>query len=288
MLRVNRQHAERGALQIRGTRLAWGARTYVMGIVNVTPDSFSGDGRVGADDAIARALAQAQRGSDIVDIGGESTRPGHVRIDEQAEIERVVPVIRAARERLPHAILSVDSYKPAVARAACDAGADVINSVWGLPEALLDVAVERDVPIVVMHNKPEARYDGDVVDEVVRFLDEAAQRAMRRGLARDRIMVDPGIGFGKSAEHNIATLHGLPRVVALGFPTVLGASRKSTIGKLTRREPHERLFGTAASTALAVEAGIDVVRVHDVAETRDVLAVADAIVRGWRPEGWIG
>jgi dihydropteroate synthase len=279
-------HADRGALAIRGAHLNWGERTYVMGIVNVTPDSFSGDGRVDTAQAIAVGVAAVDAGSDLIDIGGESTRPGHVRIDDGIEIERVAPVIAALRERLPRVALSIDTYKPAVARAACSAGADLINSVWGMDDALLEVAVEFGVPVVIMHNQLDTHYDGDVVDEVLRFLDEAAARSVRRGLPVQSVIVDPGIGFGKTADHNITMLRALPRIAALGFPTLLGASRKSTIGKLTGREAGERSFGTAATTALAVQAGIDIVRVHDVRQARDVVAVADAIVRDWRPNGW--
>lgn len=275
-----------GELNLRGLRFAWGERTLVMGIVNVTPDSFSGDGVLNLA-AVEHAIAQVECGSDIVDIGGESTRPGHQRIGDDEEIARVVPVTTAVREFLPGAPISVDTYKPAVAHAACRAGADLINSVWGLSDALLDVAVEFNAALAIMHNRERAEYDGPVMDEVLRFLDEAAQRAVARGVAPERVILDPGIGFGKTAEHNIEVLRDLPRLTAWGFPTLLGTSRKSTIGKLTGRGAGERLFGTAATTALAVQAGIDAVRVHDVVETRDVLAVADAIVRGWRPQEWI-
>ncbi|HEY5257462.1 MAG TPA: dihydropteroate synthase [Candidatus Baltobacteraceae bacterium] len=279
--------ADRGALRLGGNALDWGQRTYVMGIVNVTPDSFSNDGRVELERAVARGVEQADAGSDVLDLGGESTRPGHERIDDASEIRRVVPAIAALRERLPGVALSIDTYKPQVAREACAAGADLINSVWGMDDALLDVAVEFGTPVVIMHNKARAHYDGDAVDEVLRFLEEAAKRSVRRGIPARHIVLDPGIGFGKTADQNIAVLHALARVVALGFPTMIGASRKSTIGKLTGRPVGERAFGTAATTALAVQAGIDMVRVHDVAQTRDVLAVADAIVRDWRPQGWI-
>jgi dihydropteroate synthase len=259
-----------------------------MGIVNVTPDSFSGDGRIDVGQATSVGAAAHEAGCDIVDIGGESTRPGHVRVEESVEIQRVVPVVTALRERLPTMILSIDTYKPAVARAACRAGADIINSIWGMDDALLEVAVEYGSPVVIMHNQEDTRYDGAVIDTVLRFLDEAAGRSVRRGLLPQSVIVDPGIGFGKNADQNIALLRALPRVVALGFPTLLGASRKSTIGKLTGRQAGQRSFGTAATTALAVQAGIDIVRVHDVDQARDVVAVADAIVRDWRPNGWIG
>lgn len=259
-----------------------------MAIVNVTPDSFSGDGRDDTEVALEHAMRQWQAGADILDIGGESTRPGHERVDDPVEIARVQPVIAALRERLPTAVVSVDTYKSAVARAAHAAGADIINSVWGAPDDLLDAAAELGMPIVAMHNQREAHYEGDVMDAVLRFLDDCGQRALKRGIPREHIILDPGIGFGKTPNHNIRVLRALPRLVDLGFPTLLGTSRKSTIGKLTQRQPHERIYGTAATTALGIAAHIDVVRVHDVAQNRDVISVSDAIVRDWRPQGWIG
>lgn len=267
--------------------MAWGARTYVMGIVNVTPDSFSGDGLASAAEATAHALAQSNAGADLIDIGGESTRPGHRPISDEVEIARIVPVIEAARAELPHAPISVDTYKPPVARAAHAAGADIVNSVWGAPDELLSVAAELGMPIVAMHNQADTTYDGPVVDAVLRFLQDCAARAIRCGIARERIVLDPGIGFGKTADQNLAVLRELHRVVALGFPTMVGTSRKSTIGRLTGREPRDRVFGTAATTALAIAAGVDAVRVHDVAAARDAVAVSDAIVRDWRPADWI-
>lgn len=271
---------------MRGRELQWGARTYVMGIVNVTPDSFSGDGIEEPDLASAFALTQLERGSDILDVGAESTRPGHRAVSAKTEIARLVPVIAAIRSRSPSAILSVDTQKNDVLRAAADAGADVLNCVWGLPPDLLETALERQMPVVVMHNKSRAEYDADVMDEVLSFLEEAAARAVRAGLPAEHVILDPGIGFGKTANDNLRILQQLPRLVELGFPTLLGTSRKSTIGKLTGRDPEDRVYGTAATTALAIVAGIDVVRVHDVSQTRDVASVADAIVRDWRPPGW--
>lgn len=279
-------HADRGALCARGRELRWGERTYLMAIVNVTPDSFSGDGNAETHRAVEHAVAQWMRGADILDIGGESTRPGYEQINESTEIARVLPVVRAVRERIPEAIISIDTYKPMVARAAQAAGADIINSVWGLSDEVLAVAAELDMPIVVMHNQIGTEYHGGVVECVVDFLGSAAHRALARGIARDRIVLDPGIGFGKTPEQNILVMRALHRIVDLGFATLLGASRKSTIGKLTNREPHERIYGTAATTALGIAAGIDIVRVHDVAQTRDVISVSDAIVRNWRPPGW--
>jgi dihydropteroate synthase len=279
--------ADRGILALRGDPIAWGERTYVMAIVNVTPDSFSGDGLHDPQAAAAHAIAQWRGQADFVDVGGESTRPGHAPVNETVEIERVVPVIRAVRGAFPTARISVDTYKPTVARAAHAAGADMINSVWGAPDALLDVAAELRMPIVAMHNNNGTDYASGVVDAVLRYLEDCAARAGARGVEAARIILDPGIGFGKTAEQNLTVLRSLDRVVALGFPTMLGASRKSTIGKLTGRQPLDRVYGTVATTALAVQAGIDVVRVHDVAAARDAVAVADAIVRGWRPPEWI-
>lgn len=275
-------------MRLRGRSFAWGERTYLMAIVNVTPDSFSGDGRTQIDGAINYAVRQWNAGADMVDIGGESTRPGHEPVDEATELARVVPVIAGVRERLPNAVISVDTYKASVARAAQAAGADMVNSVWGAPEDLLAVAAELEMPIAAMHNQAGTHYGGDVVEAVMAFLRDCAQRALLCGIGPERVMLDPGIGFGKTPNHNIRLLRSLDRICELGFPTLLGTSRKSTIGKLTGREPHERIYGTAATTALGIAAGIDIVRVHDVAQNRDVISVSDAIVRDWRPSGWTG
>jgi dihydropteroate synthase len=273
-------------LEIRDVRFVWGERTYLMGIINATPDSFSGDGKPHSEDAIAHALELQAAGADILDIGAESTRPGHEPIDREEELRRLIPVVRAVRERAPGAAISVDTFKADVFRAAVRAGGDMLNSIWGLDDALLAAVVECDVPVAIMHNKRVPIYEGDVVDEVLRYLDDQGQQAVRAGVRPERVILDPGIGFGKLPEHNLAVLGALGRVVGLGFPTLLGTSRKSTIGKLTGKPAEQRAFGTAATIALAVAAGIDIVRVHDVAEMRDVVAVADAIVRGWRPSDW--
>ena len=258
-----------------------------MGIVNVTPDSFSGDGRPDARAAVAHAVDQHAASAEIIDIGAQSSRPGHTPIDESTELQRLLPVLAGAREALgPGAIISADTFSPKVFREAHRAGADILNSIWGLPDELADVAAECGAPVVIMHNKAVPRYEGDVVDEVLRFLEEAAHRATARAIAPEHIMLDPGIGFGKDAEQNIAVLRSLPRLVALGFPTLLGTSRKSTLGLLTGRPTAQREFATAATTALAIAAGIDIVRVHDVGETRDVVSVSDAIERDWRPAQW--
>jgi dihydropteroate synthase len=188
--------------------------------------------------------------------------------------------VAGVRESAPEAVLSVDTYKAEVFVAAHRAGCDILNSIWGLDDALAAEAVAHDVPVVIMHNKRVAAYDGDVVDEVLDYLARQAERAVHAGLRAERVILDPGIGFGKLPEHNLALLGALDRIVALGFPTLLGTSRKSTLGVITGKQAApERTFATAATVALAAAAGIDIVRVHDVAEMRDVALVADAVVR---------
>ncbi|MEA2688120.1 MAG: dihydropteroate synthase [Candidatus Eremiobacteraeota bacterium] len=278
--------AGRGALRVRDRVLAWGERTYVMGIVNVSPDSFSGDGDPHAGAAAARALRQLADGADIIDVGAESTRPGHRPIGDDTERARLLPAVAAIRAAAPDAIVSVDTFKDGVFRAARAAGGDVLNSIWGASDELIAACAQTGAPIVVMHNKAVAVYERDVVAEMLAFLEDAAARCVRGGIPAEHVILDPGIGFGKLPEHNIAVLRALDRLVALGFPTLIGTSRKSTIGKLTGRRVDAREFGTAATIALAIAAGIDVVRVHDVPEQCDVVRVSDAIVRGWRPNGW--
>jgi dihydropteroate synthase len=275
----------RGALEARGARLAWGARTYVMGVVNASPDSFSGDGLADPQAVCARALEQRAAGADVLDLGAESSRPGHTPIAFDEEVRRLLPAVRAVRAAAPDAILSIDTFKPDVFRAAHAAGGDMLNSIWGIDDALLEAAVECGAPIAIMHNGrlPERC---DVVDEVVSSLARQASLALSAGIPRPHIMLDPGIGFAKTPEQNLAILADLPRLVALGFPTLLGTSRKMTLGKLTGKPVDDRDFATAATVALAAATGIDMVRVHAAAAMRDVAIVADAIARGVRPDGW--
>jgi dihydropteroate synthase len=273
-------------LVLRGRTFAWGERTFLMGILNVTPDSFSGDGLLGAGDPVATAVAQALRmaaaGADLLDIGGESTRPGHGTVTAADEIARVVPVIAAVRAALPDLPLSVDTAKAAVAEAGLDAGADLLNDVTGTaPDAELHhVAAARRVPLIVMHGRREAPF-ADVVAEVVADLRAALARAEAAGCDPASLIVDPGIGFGKDAAQNLALLRDLARFRALDRPVLLGTSRKSTIGRVLDLPPEERLEGTLATTALGIAAGVDLVRVHDVRENVRVARMADAIVRGW-------
>jgi dihydropteroate synthase len=274
--------------RIGPTEFRWGERTYVMGILNVTPDSFSGDGLLGTSDpidaALARARAMVDEGADLLDIGGESTRPGHEPVDEPEEAARVVPVIAAVRAALPDTPISVDTAKPAVAEAALHAGADLVNDVWATDAAdtMAQVAAAHGVPLVVMHNRHEAIY-GDLVADVLDDLRAAADRALAAGVPASGLIVDPGIGFGKTADDNVTLLRSLERLRELGQPILLGTSRKSTIGRILDLPPGDRLEGTLATTALGIAAGVDVVRVHDVLANVRAARVSDAIVRGtWR------
>lgn len=261
-----------------------------MGIINVTPDSFSGDGLLaaGASDHVGAALERARQmaadGADVLDVGGESTRPGHAPVDVATELERVEPVVRAIRAALPDMPLTIDTTKADVAHACLDAGADAINDVWGVAESseLPRLAAQRGVPLIVMHNREEARYR-NVVAEVVADLSRAIDRALAAGVAWDGLIVDPGIGFGKTAEQNLALLRNLDALTVLGRPLLLGTSRKSTIGKVLDLPADQRLEGTLATTALGIAAGVDIVRVHDVQANIRVARMVDAIVRG----GWI-
>jgi len=273
---------------VRGTEFRFGARTYVMGIVNVTPDSFSGDGLLqDPGDAVGAAVAQAVRmageGADIVDIGGESTRPGHRPTDEADELQRVSGVISAIRERLPDVPISIDTSKPGVAEAALVAGADIVNDVAAVTAAaaLAPVAAAYGAPYVVMHGRAQPEY-GDVVAEVVADLRRTLDFAERAGCAPDSLIVDPGIGFGKTVPQNLRLLGALEALWELERPILLGASRKSTIGTVLELPVDDRVEGTLATTALGIAGGVDIVRVHDVGANVRVARMSDAIVRG----GW--
>jgi dihydropteroate synthase len=286
-------------LVVRGLELRFGARTYVMGIVNVTPDSFSGDGllpgavvvdRAGtpidrAPSPVERAAAQAERmvaeGADILDVGGESTRPGHEPVDEAEELERVIGVVRAIRARLPDVPISVDTSKPGVAEAALAAGADILNDVTAVTSsaALDSLAATYGVPYILMHGRERTEYR-DVVTDVRADLARAMDRATAAGCRHEQLIIDPGFGFGKTPGQNLELLSRLGELRDLGRPVLLGASRKSTIGHVLGLPVEDRLEGTLATTALAVAAGVDIVRVHDVQANVRVARMSDAIVRG--------
>lgn len=276
--------------------LAWGSRTYIMGILNITPDSFSRDGMLLEDmerDAVVRAVvAKAQRmvdeGADLLDIGGESTRPstlGAPPLPANMEIERVAPVIEALAATLPASvILSIDTYKARTAAAALDAGASVVNDVWGLrgdPEMAALVA-ERQVPVVVMSNL-RGQPRREVVSDVVRQLAGSIEIALTAGIPWEHIVVDPGFGFGLAGDENLHVLSRLGELRSLGRPMLVGTSRKAHIGLVLGTPVEDRVEGTAATVALSIAQGADIVRVHDVRQMARVARMADAVVRGWRP-----
>ncbi len=265
-----------------------GERTLLMGILNVTPDSFSDGGRLaGAEAAVARGLELFAEGADWVDVGGESTRPGAARVTAEEELRRVVPVVEGLRAR-GAGPLSVDTSRAAVARAALDAGADIVNDVSALryDPAMAALVAERRVPAVLMHLRGafEAMHRApayaDVMGEVVRELADCVACAERAGIARDRLLVDPGLGFSKAAEHSLEALRRLPEMAALDLPVLVGPSRKRFIGQLLELPVERRVMGTAAAVASAVLLGAHVVRVHDVAAMAEVVKVADAIRSG--------
>jgi dihydropteroate synthase len=262
---------------IGGHQFQWGVRTYVMGIVNVTPDSFSGDG-LGADQeaAVAQGLRMVKEGADFLDVGGESTRPGHVPVSADEEVARTQPVVRdlAQRSGVP---VSIDTYKLEVAEAAIAAGATILNDIWGLSRspALAQLAAKHGCALVLMHNQDGTEYAGDIIDEIKRFLKTSAEAAVAAGIPRERVLLDPGIGFGKTAEQNWVVMRRLAELKDLGSPILIGTSRKSFIGKLLDLPVTERLEGTAATVTAAVLRGANVVRVHDVEEMARVVRVAD-------------
>jgi dihydropteroate synthase len=280
-------------------RLTWGERTWVMGILNVTPDSFSGDGLVtpdrGIDEVVASAVEQAigfvAAGAEILDVGAESTRPrtaygDRPSVDEATETALAIPVVRAVAEAVgDRAFVSIDTSKGGVARAALDAGASIVNDVWAAtrdPDTAV-AAAEADAHLVLMHNQEAPGYPAGVFETVVAWLRSAIEAAVERGVARERIIVDPGIGFGKGTEENLELLRRLAELKdALGgLPMLIGTSRKRFLGELLDgAPPDDRVEATAATVALAIAAGADIVRVHDVAHIARTRRVADAIVRG--------
>lgn len=276
-------------------KIEWGKRSYVMGIVNVTPDSFSGDGISEVDAAVQHGIALVHDGADILDIGGESTRPGSTPVSLEEEIARVIPVIeRLAKEvSVP---ISIDTYKAAVARRALDAGATIVNDVWAgaMDPAMLPLAAERGCYIILMHNrsKPKdaaqeeklgGRYVGveynNLIADISDELQERIDAALDAGVKRERIIIDPGIGFGKTVEQNLAIVKHLAEFKKLGFPLLVGPSRKSFVGYTLDLPVDQRVEGTAAAVALCIDRGADIVRVHDVREMVRVAALADALHR---------
>lgn len=273
---------------IGGRTFAWGERTYIMGILNVTPDSFSNDGVGGdVDAAVRQAVRFQQDGADIIDIGGESTRPPSIYgksnpVSADEEISRVLPVIEtlAKETDLP---LSIDTYKAAVAKAAVEAGASMINDIWAFQRDpdMSAVASDAGAAVVLMHNQNGTEYD-DVVPDVISTLRRRVDAAVDAGVDGNRIVIDPGMGFGKTAKHNLEILRRLDEIAALGLPLLVGMSRKSTIGYVLDLPVDQRMEGTAAAVALSIAGGADIVRVHDVKEMARVARMTDAVTRGWK------
>jgi dihydropteroate synthase len=287
-------------LQIGSFTFDWGSRTYVMGILNVTPDSFSGDGIIAKGDAVDFAVQQAvdfiENGAGILDVGGESTRPGSAPVNVDEEMERVIPVIEALHTNFPNAIISIDTYKARVAEAAIRSGAHIINDVWGFraDSEIASVAAKYKTPVILMHNRSNpasvevreklggtylgAEYD-DLLEDVKRELLVSVEIAKKAGVQENVILLDPGIGFGKTREHNLELINRLGEIRALGYPILLGTSRKSFIGFTLDLPPDQRIEGTAATVAVGIMRGADIIRVHDVKEMARVAKMTDAMVR---------
>jgi dihydropteroate synthase len=288
------------SLQIGSFTFDWGSRTYVMGILNVTPDSFSGDGIIAKGDVVDFAVKQAadflNNGADILDVGGESTRPGSAPVNAEEEMERVLPVIEALHANFPNAIISIDTYKASVAEAAIRAGAQIVNDVWGFraDSEIASVAARYKTPVILMHNRSNpasvevreklggtylgAEY-ADLLDDVKRELLVSVEIAKNAGVGENVIVLDPGIGFGKTREHNLELINRLGEIRSLGYPILLGTSRKSFIGFTLDLPPDQRIEGTAATVAVGITRGADIIRVHDVKEMARVAKMTDAMVR---------
>lgn len=266
-------------LDCRGKTIRLGERTLVMGILNVTPDSFSDGGKFYDHGlAVERARKMVADGADIIDLGGESTRPGFTPVREEEELARVIPVLKKLVEEIPVPI-SIDTTKAAVARRALEAGAHIINDQWALradPE-MAALAAEYDAPLVLMHNQKDTLYR-DLIGDMVEYFHESVKYAGEAGVARDKVIIDPGLGFGKTAEQNLEALRRLKELRCLGYPVLIGPSRKSTIGKVLNLPVEERVEGTAAAVAVGIANGANIVRVHDVKEMVRVARMTDAIL----------
>ncbi|QJA08873.1 dihydropteroate synthase [Romboutsia sp. CE17] len=259
----------------------YGKRTYIMGILNVTPDSFSDGGNFNnIDAAIKHAKEMIEDGVDIIDIGGESTRPGHKYVEADEEIQRVTPVIKELKKEI-NVPISIDTYKSKVAEEALKLGVEMINDVWGLKrdKDMAKVVAKYDAHVCIMHNQDGTDYNEDIMESIKKSLNESISIALKAGVKKNKIVLDPGIGFGKTFEQNLEVLKRLDELNDLGYPILLGTSRKSVIGNVLNVEPKERLEGTIATTVLGVRDGVDIVRVHDVKENLKAAKMADAIYR---------
>lgn len=260
-------------------KLALGHKTLIMGILNVTPDSFSDGGKYNSVNvALTRALQMVQEGADIIDIGGESTRPGHSAVGEQEELERVIPIIEAIHRHAPHVPLSVDTYKAKVAQEALRVGAHIINDVWGFKHDphLAEVAVQYQCPVILMHNRKEHQYQ-HLMNDIKSDLLESVSIALESGVSRQNIILDPGIGFAKNYMENLQVMQSLDELVNLGYPMLLATSRKKFIRTTLEVDVQDTILGTAATVALGIAQGCQIVRVHDIAEIKQTVKMCDAI-----------
>lgn len=259
----------------------YGKKTYIMGILNVTPDSFSDGGSyTSLEKSLNHAKEMIDNGADIIDLGGESTRPGHQMVDADEELKRIIPVVKELKKQLDVKI-SVDTYKALVADESLKLGVDMINDVWGLRKDpnIASVIAKYDAHVCIMHNQDGTDYDKDIMESIKEFLLESVKIAKEAGIDDKKIVLDPGIGFGKTLEQNIEVMARLDELKDLGYPILLGTSRKSMIGKILDLEPKDRVEGTIATTVLGIKSGVDIVRVHDVLENIRAVKVADAICR---------
>lgn len=255
-------------------------RTYVMGILNITPDSFSDGGKFNElGKALKRVQEMIEEGADIIDIGGESTRPGFEVVEAEEEINRVVPVIKAIKEKFDIPI-SIDTYKSETAKAAIEAGADIINDIWGFrkDKNMAKLCAEKNVPCILMHNRDDAEYT-DIMKDIKEDLIESINIALDAGVERENIILDPGIGFAKSLEENLKVMNNIEKIKELGFPILLGTSRKSMIGLTLNLPKDERLEGTLATTVLGITKGCEFIRVHDIKENKRVCVMTDSILK---------
>jgi len=267
------------ATHCRNTVFEWGKRTYVMGIINVSPDSFSGDGLCDIESAIAQAKRFVAEGVDILDIGGESTRPDSQPVSDDEEIRRVVPFIELLSREVGVPI-SIDTYKSAVAARAVKAGANIINDVWGLKKSpeLVKIAADYGIPIIITSNQRDNPCK-DIIPEIISDLEDKIGLAENGGVPAENIIIDPGIGFGKTLEQNLEIIRRLAELKTLGKPVLLGTSRKSLIGGVLNLPTDQRLEGTAATVAIGIANGADIIRVHDVEQMVRICRMSDAIIR---------
>ncbi|RAV09669.1 dihydropteroate synthase [Paenibacillus contaminans] len=268
----------------RELSLTLGEKTLIMGILNMTPDSFSDGGSYASTEkAIERARQMVAEGADIIDIGGESTRPGAEKVSLEEELRRVLPVIEALREAVGVPI-SVDTYKPEVAKRSLEAGAHIINDIWGFKDspAMARIAAEYDCPVILMHNRTDMNY-GAFVPDVIADLQESVRLALASGVRAERIILDPGIGFAKNYEHNLYLMNHLNGIVALGYPVLLGTSRKSFIQRTLQLPAEDVVEGTSATVAIGIAQGCQIIRVHDVKQMKRVAAMTEAIVHARNP-----